>query len=129
MAVINGNTDTLSVAVFALIAVAFTVIVVGFVSFIYKAISQWSRNNKQPILVILAKIISKRTHISSSAHNQFDASSHHHTSTDYYIGFESASGERREFLVSGQEYGLLTESDSGKLKFQGTRYLGFERSV
>ena len=129
MAVNNGNPDTLSVAVFALIAIAFTVIVVGFVSAIYRAISRKLQNDKQPILVIPAKIISKRTHISSSVHNEFDTSSHHHTSTDYYIGFESASGERREFLVSGQEYGLLTESDSGKLKFQGTRYLGFERSV
>lgn len=30
--------------------------------------------------------------------------------------------------VSGQEYGMLIEGDHGKLTFQGTRYLEFQRS-
>ena len=29
--------------------------------------------------------------------------------------------------MTGTEYGLLAEGDRGKLTFQGTRYLGFER--
>ena len=41
--------------------------------------------------------------------------------------FQVDSGDRMEFSVSGQEYGLLAEGDRGKLTFQGTRYLGFER--
>ena len=28
-----------------------------------------------------------------------------------------------EFSVSGREYGLLVEGDTGRLTFQGTRYL------
>ena len=32
-----------------------------------------------------------------------------------------------ELRVSGSEFGLLVEGDYGKLTFQGTRYLGFER--
>lgn len=32
-----------------------------------------------------------------------------------------------EFSVGGSDYGLLAEGDIGKLSFQGTRYLGFER--
>ncbi|MBS7238901.1 MAG: DUF2500 family protein, partial [Acetatifactor sp.] len=28
----------------------------------------------------------------------------------------------------GEEYGMLAEGDCGKLSFQGTRYLSFERS-
>lgn len=32
-----------------------------------------------------------------------------------------------ELGVSGSEYGMLAEGDSGKLTFQGTRYLSFER--
>ena len=39
------------------------------------------------------------------------------------------NGERKEFHVSGKEYGLLAEGDSGKLTFQGTRYKGFERTI
>ena len=27
----------------------------------------------------------------------------------------------------GSDYGMLVEGDIGKLSFQGTRYLGFER--
>jgi len=30
--------------------------------------------------------------------------------------------------VAGQEFGMLIEGDRGMLSFQGTRYLGFDRS-
>lgn len=52
---------------------------------------------------------------------------HTSSSTTYYVTFQVDSGDRMEFSVSGQEYGLLAEGDRGKLTFQGTRYLGFER--
>ena len=32
-----------------------------------------------------------------------------------------------ELRMNGYEYGMLVEGDKGKLTFQGTRYLGFER--
>jgi hypothetical protein len=32
-----------------------------------------------------------------------------------------------EFKIRDTEYGMLAEKDVGKLTFQGTRYLGFER--
>lgn len=31
------------------------------------------------------------------------------------------------FSVNGSEYGVLAEGDFGRLSFQGTRYLDFER--
>jgi hypothetical protein len=34
-----------------------------------------------------------------------------------------------EFHISGKEYGLLSEDDTGILTFQGTRYLDFERKI
>jgi hypothetical protein len=34
-----------------------------------------------------------------------------------------------EFSVYGEEYGMLAEGDEGKLTFQGSRYLGFERTI
>jgi len=37
------------------------------------------------------------------------------------------SGDRMELKVSRSEYGLLIVGDRGKVSFQGTRYLGFER--
>jgi hypothetical protein len=61
-------------------------------------------------------------------HTDTDTFNHGHTTTTYYITFEVEGGSRMEFKVKGQEYGLLAEGDIGKLKFQGTRYLGFERT-
>ena len=52
---------------------------------------------------------------------------HSSSSTSYYVTFEVESGDRMELSVSGSEYGMLAEGDTGTLKFQGTRYLGFER--
>ena len=52
---------------------------------------------------------------------------HTTSSTWYYATFEFESGDRMELGVSGSEYGMLAEGDSGKLTFQGTRYLSFER--
>lgn len=49
------------------------------------------------------------------------------TSTRYYVTFQVESGDRMEFSVTGLEYGMLAEGDIGKLTFQGTRYLSFER--
>ena len=60
-------------------------------------------------------------------HHSHGEHHHHHTSTSYYVTFEVESGDRMEFLMAGHEYGLLMEGDKGKLSFQGTRYLGFER--
>ena len=47
--------------------------------------------------------------------------------TEYYVTFEKKNGEREEFHVSEQEYGFLHLGDSGKLTYQGTRYLGFDK--
>ncbi len=95
---------------------------------IVKGISEWSSNNKQPILNVDAKVVSKRTNVSRHNHNN---NGHHHTSTSttYYVTFEVQSGDRMEFKVKGKEYGMLAEGDRGNLIFQGTRYHGFDREM
>jgi len=95
---------------------------------IIKGISTWSYNNSQPVLTVLAKIVAKRENVSSSMHND-DNVTHHHTSTTYYVTFQVESGDRMEFDVNGNEYGMLVEGDEGKLTFQGSRYLGFKREL
>ena len=52
---------------------------------------------------------------------------HSTTSTSYYVIFEVESGAWMEFSVYGKKYGMLAEGDMGRLTFQGTRYLSFER--
>ena len=92
---------------------------------IIKALKQWNKNNQSPRLTVPASIISKRTNVSH--HHSAGEHHHHHSSTSYYVTFEVESGDRMEFHVAGHEYGMLMEGDHGKLSFQGTRYLGFER--
>lgn len=100
--------------VFAMIAVT-----------IIRELMQWNKNNHSPRLTVEAEIVSKRTNV-SRRHN---ANNHHtRTSTTYYATFQFESGDRLELQLQGHEYGLIVEGDKGRLSFQGTRYLGFERT-
>lgn len=116
---------------FVLIA---ALVIGGFIYAIVSGARTWISNNNSPILTVDAVIVSKREDVSVHRHgNAGDVTGAHgyHTtsSTTYYVTFEMENGERKELHVSGKEYGLLAEGDSGKLTFQGTRYKGFERSI
>jgi len=107
----------------------FFILVFGIILFtIFRGIKEWSNNNKQPVLSVAAKIVTKRNHTSRRVSNH-NGHHHHHTSTSYYVTFEVESGDRIEFRISSKEYGLLAEGDTGKLTFQGTRYHNFERKI
>ena len=93
-----------------------------------KGIGEWNQNNHSPRLTVPAKVVEKRTNVTSHRHNGANGHHHHHTSTTYYVTFEVESGDRMELHMTGSEYGLLVEGDKGNLSFQGTRYLGFERT-
>lgn len=97
-----------------------------FIFIAVKGISQWNKNNHSPRLTVPARIVTKRTNVSHH-HNGTDMH-HHHTSTTYYVTFEVESGDRMELSMSGSEFGMLVEGDRGRLTFQGTRYLSFERT-
>ena len=96
-------------------------------------ISTWNKNNHSPRLTVPATVVAKRTDVShSSSANAGDVSGAHgydtSTFTSYYVTFQVESGDRMELEVDGSDYGMLVEGDIGKLSFQGTRYLGFERN-
>ena len=109
--------------------IVFLLVTGTFVVILVKGISEWNKNNHSPRLTVPATIIAKRTNVSRHRHGGANGHHHHHTSTTYYVTFQVESGDRMEFHISGQEYGLLSEGDKGNLSFQGTRYLGFERSI
>jgi len=117
--------------IFNLFSVLFTlvfVLVFGIIIVtIIRGIRQWSKNNNSPRLTVPATVIAKRTNISHHRHGGVNDFHHHHTSTSYYVTFQVESGDRMELHVSGADYGVLIEGDCGKLTFQGTRYLGFDR--
>ena len=90
-----------------------------------RGILQWNRNNHSPRLTVPAKVVAKRIH---DTYRRRGTSNIRRTITTYYVTFEVESGDRMELHLEGHEFGLLVEGDSGRLSFQGTRYLGFERT-
>ena len=92
------------------------------------SLKTWNKNNHSPRLTVNARVVAKREHVTRHHHSSASGMGHHTTSTSYYVTFEVDSGDRMELCVSGEEYGMLAEGDCGKLSFQGTRYLSFERS-
>lgn len=90
---------------------------------------QWKKNNDSPVLTVDATVVTKRTDVHHHHHNTGTDDMNHMSSshTTYYVTFEVESGDRMELEVGDKEYGMIVERDIGKLTFQGTRYLGFER--
>ncbi len=64
------------------------------------------KNNNSPQETVNAQVVAKRMKV---------------------VTFELENGTRLELGVKDPEYGMLAEGDRGRLSYQGTRYLGFER--
>lgn len=109
---------------FGLFTLTFLAILGAFIFQIVKGIGEWNKNNHSPQLTVEAEVVSKRTNVT---HHSGTEHTMGHSSTSYYVTFQVESGDRMELHLSGQEYGMLVEGDKGRLTFQGTRYLGFER--
>ena len=103
------------IVVFVIIFILFLTV---FVLVLVLDVRQAHRNNQSPVLVIEALVVSKRQHISRT---------YEHLSTSDYATFEAETGSRMELELSATDFGLLAEGDRGRLTFQGTRYLGFQR--
>lgn len=115
--------------VFPLLALAVFII---FAVILVKGVAQWSKNNNSPRLTVACVIVDKRTETTTQQRPVAgDASGalgyHTTTGTTHFVTFQVESGDKIEFTVSGSEYAQLAEGEQGKLTFQGTRYLGFER--
>ncbi|MGO0059868.1 DUF2500 domain-containing protein [Brevibacillus fluminis] len=100
----------------------FAGIVIAMIAFtLLKGVAQWMSNNASPVETAMATVIGKRTS-TSGGHNTS-------VTTHYYVTFQFENQERREFAVSGKEYGMLVENDTGLLTYQGTRYKGLQRRL
>lgn len=115
-----------------LFPILFLIFIGVFIWMLSRNIRTWNQNNHSPRLTVPSTVVAKRTEVSHShTANAGDMTGAHgystSTSTSHYVTFQVESGDRMEFVVSGSDYGMLTEGDIGKLSFQGTRYLGFER--
>lgn len=107
--------------------ILFILMVIIFVIMAVKGISTWNKNNQSPRLTVYAVVVAKRSDVSYQHHSNADHTMYTTSSSTYYVTFQVESGDRMEFAVSGNEYGMLVEGDKGSLTFQGTRYLSFQR--
>ncbi len=106
-----------------------TLVIGTFIVVLVKGIGQWGKNNASPVLTVEAQVVAKRVNVRDNDHTDSNGMSHRSSSTTYYVTFQVESGDRMEFHVSGDEYGMLAEDDKGRLTFQGTRYQGFVRAL
>lgn len=119
-----------SFSMFSAVFVIFFVGIFAIILFsIVSGLRRWRKNNNSPRLTVDASVVSKRLDVSHhhNRHTGSGAGSYRTSSTRYYVTFQVESGDRMELHVDDTEYGLLVEGDVGKLSFQGTRYLGFNR--
>ena len=103
----------------AILAIPFNMLFVVIGLVLFKVISQWNKNTHSPRLTVAAPVVAKRSHTTHS-----EDSSH----TRYYATFQFESGDRLELWIPRNQIGYLVEGDRGELTFQGTRFLGFERT-
>lgn len=111
-------------AMFGIIDFIFSIMFLGvfglvigvLVSTLVKNAKAERKNDASPRLTSVATVVTKRTHVWGD-----------HSRTDYYATFQFESGDRLELKIPRDRFGYLVEGDSGKLHFQGTRFLDFER--
>ena len=114
--------------------VVFLVIFSIIIVILVKNLKQWHTNNQSPRLTVDAIVVTKRQNVthSQSANAGDITGAHGYTTssfTTYYATFQVESGDRMELEIPSNQYGMLVEGDRGKLSFQGTRFLGFERTM
>lgn len=121
-----GGVDTMATTFFVLFIIMFLIVISVFISVAVRGARRYSKNESSPILTVEAKVVGKRESLTRHMDGTGDHF-HNNTRISYYVTFEVASGDRLEFNMPGEEYGILVEGDNGRLTFQGTRYQGFDR--
>ena len=89
----------------------------------YEGPAEFEYNNSQPASSVPARIVSKRS--ATVARSEFGG---REEETSFFVTFHLESGARREFGLGRDEFVRLAEGDSGTLRHQGYRYLGFDRA-
>ncbi len=126
-----GFLNTMFTIVPVFVVLVFILIFGIIIARLARGAAQWKRNNASPVLTVDAAVVTKRADVRHHSHMAGGEATmpHMSSSTTYYATFEVPSGDRMELRILDSEYGQLVEGDSGRLTFQGTRYLGFERKI
>ena len=120
-----------SFPIMTILIAVFAVLLAGAIG---RGLYVWMRNNRAPQVTVEARVTAKRMKVSGHGGtmmaNRVSAMNtiHSSTYTHYFVTFELEDGKRLELGVKDLEYGMLAEGDRGRLSWQGTRYLGFDRA-
>ena len=76
------------------------------------------KNRSWPRLTVPARVTGKRSEAGARAKTR---------QRWYYVTFEVESGDSMELSVRVGDYGALAEGDTGRLTFQGSRFMSFDR--
>ena len=111
----------------------FALVLGVFVFVLVRGVRQWRKNNRSPRLTVDARVVARRveTNVSQMPVGGDITGAQGYTtssSATYFVTFEVESGDRMELHVPKSEYVYIAEGDIGRLTFQGTRFLGFERA-
>ncbi len=105
------------------------VLVIGlFIYAVVQAIARKQKNDASPRLTVLARVVSRRQEVTHHARNMNDGVYHTSSTTRYFVTFQVESGDRMELELDGSDFGMIAEGDEGRLSFQGTRFLDFQRT-
>ena len=92
-------------------------------------VAHWIKDRRSPRIVVQATISDKRIQKDYvSRLRNASPGTHLHRIITYYVIFDLETGEHIELRISKLKYAELKKGSSGKLTFQGTRYIGFERN-
>ncbi len=114
--------DFMSVVGTIFISLIFLLVFSVIIAAIVRTVKRSVQNNNAPILAVDCRVVAKRTETGGGMND----TSHW---THYFATFEVESGDRMEFQLEGEQAGLLVEGDEGKVTFQGTRYISFQRRI
>lgn len=82
------------------------------------------KNKKKAVVFKKAIVVSKRT---QTLQRKMGSTMAYRNVTRYYVSFQFENGDREEFSVSGNDFGMIAENDRGKLEYQGTKFISFFR--
>lgn len=109
--------DTAMMTVGEVLAVLFVIVFAAVIVYMIRTGVKRSREVKTaPQLTVPARVVTKRTEVWGDR-----------ACTHYHVTFEFESGDRSEFTVTGEQYGMLAEGDAGRLTFKGPEFISFER--
>ena len=100
----------------AMFYVVFALVIFIIGGSVVQNLKQKHSNDHSPRVTSEAEVVTKRTHVRGD-----------HAHTTYFATFQFESGDRLELEIPHNRFGYLVEGDKGKLTFQGTRFLEFER--